>query len=147
MKKAEIKPVMGALSIIRMPKIEDKDFRNMLIGIHVALFKASRKCDLEIEALRSAILNPYEKEIIEFEGLRSKIQIEKDSDKKIALIKEMESHTDLIQAIGEFNKAVNEILSDDIDIPKIDLEKFVEEYQKQDYDCSVVESLSPIFDV
>lgn len=147
MKKAEIKPVMNALRGVRMPKIEDKDFRNALIGIHVELFKVSKKCDLEIDALRSAILGDYTKEIAEFEGLRAKIQMENDSEKKIELIKEMESHKELIKAIGQFNDSVNEFLSGEVEIPKISLEKFVEEYQKQDYDCAVVEALSPIFEV
>ena len=127
MKKDEIRTALDALRKIKMPKIEDKDFRNLLIDLHYNLYKLGKKVDADIEALRAAHLASYEDDIAKMKGLP-------------------EPGTELFEAITGYDKALNALLAEDVEIPAIDGDKFVSEYRKQDYDASVVEGLFPLFD-
>ena len=143
MKKAEIRAVLGALKQIRMPKIEDKELRNAIIGNHFTIFKTAKAVDADIEALRSSHLAPYEDELREVDELQRRLQTEPEN--RDALVAEINSHTELQKAVDEFNKAYEEMMGEEIELKPIDAGKFVEEYQKQDYDMTVVEALWPMF--
>lgn len=143
MKKAEIRAVLGALKQIRMPKIEDKELRNAIIANHFDLFKIAKAVDADIEALRASLLAPYEDELREVDALQSRLHAEPEN--REILVAEINSHTELQKAVDEFNKAYEEMMGEEIELKPIDAEKFVEEYQKQDYDMTVVEALWPMF--
>lgn len=51
---------------------------------------------------------------------------------------------ELFDAIHAFEKAVDELGKETVEAEFIDGEKFIEEYQKQDYDLRVVEALYPM---
>lgn len=143
MKKAEIRTVLGALKQIRMPKIEDKELRNAIINNHFAIFKTAKAVDADIEALRSSHLAPYEDELREVDELQRRLQTEPENS--ASLVKEINSHTELQKAVDEFNKAYETLMAEEVEVTPIDSDKFIEEYQKQDYDMSVVEALWPMF--
>ena len=146
MKKAEISNVLSALKKVRMPKISDKEVRNALIKNHLFLLGQGKKYDEEIEKLRTVHLGSYEKELAEVQELQFKMQQEQDAEKKQKMVEEINSHTDLLQAINSFNKAVYDLGEEKIEISKINGEKFAEEYGEQDYDPAVVEALYVMFE-
>ena len=145
MKKREIKPALNALRTVKMPKIEDKDLRNALIKNHLFLLGQGKKYDAAIEDLRVAHLGPYDAELKEVQEMQNQLNQETDAAKKKELVEKINSHTDLLEAINGFNKAINDLDNEEVDVPSIDGEKFAEEYGKQDYDANVVEALFPMF--
>lgn len=145
MKKREIKPALNALRTVKMPKIEDKDLRNALIKNHLFLLGQGKKYDAAIEDLRVAHLGPYDAELKEVQEMQNQLNQESDAAKRKELVEKINSHTDLLEAINGFNKAINDLDNEEVDVPSIDGEKFAEEYGKQDYDCGVIEALFPMF--
>lgn len=145
MKKREIKSVLAALKSIKMPKIEDHDLRNAIIKNHIFLLGQAKKYESSVEDLRTAHLGPYEEELSNVQLKQVELASEKDESKRKALVDEINSHTDLLEAINGFNKAVADLDNEDVEITLIDPEKFAEEYAKQDYDMNVVEALAPMF--
>ena len=147
MKKNEIKVVIEALKRIKMPKIEDKELRNVIIKNHLVLLGAYKQYESDIEDLRIAHLGNYEDELKKVQELQSSLQIETDREKIKSLVEEINSHKDLREAMDGFNKAVNDLGNETVDkITAIPADKFVEEYGKQDYDMGVVEAIFPLFE-
>lgn len=147
MKKKEIKPALDAIKTIRMPLIENKELRNALINIHLFLLKEQKKLEMELQDLQTVHLAPYEKERNRIGELQQQLAAEKEPAKKQAIIDEINSFTELLAAINAFNKDQYDKLEEDVEIKPVSLDRFVEEYQKQDYEPSVVEALYPLFEV
>lgn len=145
MKKRELRLVLDAFKRIKMPKIEDKDLRNKMITCHLALIKELKKYEAELEDFRVVHLGAFDDELAEYQELQNKINIEMNPEKRAELLEKLESHKDLRDAIQAYNKAVVAAGEKDVEVEKIDAAAFVAEYQKQDYDASVVEALSPLF--
>lgn len=146
MKNYQIQPMLAAIKSIKMPKIEDKDVRNAVIKAHFFLLAKSKKLEAEIADLRTVHLGAYESDLAEVQALQLKMQQEPDPKKKQEIAEEIDNHKDLLEAINAFNKAINEKNDEELDVPMVNGEKFVEEYSKQDYDPAVVEALLPILD-
>ena len=145
MKKRELRLVLDAFKRIKMPKIEDKALRNKMITCHLALIKELKKYEAELEDFRVVHLGAFDDELAAYQELQNKINIEMNPEKRAELLEKLESHKDLRDAIQAYNKAVADAGQKDVEVEKIDAAAFVAEYQKQDYDASVVEALSPLF--
>ena len=76
-----------------------------------------------------------------------RLQVEPSPAKRAEILAEIESHADAKKAIMAYNKALKELLGEEVKfaLPTIDEEKFMEEYGKQEYLPSVYEGLFPLF--
>lgn len=146
MLKREIRPACEALKKIRMPKLSNKDVRNTLIKNHLFLLGQARKFDQAVQDLRTAHLGPFDEKLQEINEKQVQLNSETDEKKRKELIDEINSHTDVLDAINAFNKAVVDLENEEVEIEKIDGNAFVEDYgQLDDYDSAVVEALFPMF--
>jgi len=147
MKKKELKAALDALKQIKLPKIEDKELKNAIIKDHFAMLGAYKKFEDDIQNCQTVHLEPYKEERAEVEALQQKLNSETEQEKKQAIINEIESHTDLIKAIGEFNEAVNKLAEEEVEITPLDHSKFMEAMDSQDFGLDVIESLFPMFNL
>lgn len=147
MKKHEIKAALEALKKIKMPKLDDKDLRNTIIKNHLYLLGQQKKYEQDIEDMRTAHLGPYDEETQKVQELQQKLQVETDRVKAKEIADEINSYKEFFEAVAAFNKAADEKGKEEVEITLISADKFTEEYMKQDYDCSVVEALYPMFDI
>lgn len=146
MKKNQIKGVLNGLKQVKMPKLADKDLRNELIKTHIQLLGQAKKFDSELEDVRAAILGPYDDDIRTVQELQAKMAKEQDPQERKKINDEIESKTELLDAINAFNKAIEEKGNEEIEVQPIDGEKFAMEYAEgQDYDAAVVEAIFPLF--
>ena len=146
MKKSEIKRALDALKTVKIHSIEDKAFRNDLISDHIFLLGQQKAFESDIKDLETVHLGAFEDERREVGELQQKMQAEKDAAKKQALADEINSHTELIKAFGEYNKAFYELGQQEIEVPKpIAADAFIKGMEGQDYDLSLVEAVFPMF--
>ena len=147
MKKFEIKSALDALKKIKMPKIEDKDLRNVLIENHYVLYDAGMKYDAAIEREKDVLLGAYKEEQQVIEDLQRKLQMsESGSDEQRDIIRELNSHEDYYKAVAKLNEKIIALGKENIDgLKKVDREKFMQELEKQEYDFNIVEGLYPLF--
>ena len=147
MKKSEIRPALNALKGIRMPKIEDKEFRNALISDHIYLLGEQKRFEDDIKDLETAHLGAYEEERNKVADLQQRLQAEKDPEKRQALTDEINSHEELFKAIVAYNKAVEALACEEVQLPSpIKADDFVAGMEGQDYDLSLIEAVFPMFD-
>lgn len=145
MQNREISRVLGACKKIRMPKIDDKDFRNLLIKDHLILLGKNKKYEQELENLRTVHLGAYDKEIDRLQELQNQLQTETDRAKQAEIVREINSMKEVREAISAMNKAQDELGKAEVEgITLIDAVKFTEELQKQDYDFGIVEDIFPL---
>lgn len=144
MKKKEIQLALNALKQIKMPKIEDKAIRNAIISNHLKLLGLSRKFNADFEDMRTVFLAQYEEEQTVVQKLQAELLQTSDKARREELVKTIESHKDYLEAVKDFNDKAAKLGEEEVEIEVIDGSKFVEEYQKQDYDLAVVEALYPM---
>ena len=144
-KKKEIRPALDALKTIRMGKIEDKDFRNKVITIHLKLLAEQKKFESDYSDMRTAFLASYKDEQAKVVELQEELRLERDPVKHAEIANEIRTHKDYLEAVKDFNEQTEQEGEKEVKIDAIDMDKFVEEYQKQDYDMGVVEALFPLF--
>jgi len=146
MKKYQIVPACEGFKKLNMPKIEDKEFRNQLIGIHFDLLDEKEAYEKAIEKIKSVyITEPIQKRAEEFEKLHSEYITETDDGKKAELEKRLNTEfSDVHNATTDYQKKVNELGQEDVNIGTVSKKKFREEYIKQDYSAAVVENLHPL---
>lgn len=136
---------LEALKKIKMPAIENKELRNGIITDHLKLVRENKKYEEKIKELDTVHLGAYEEERKEVADLQRDLQAEKDVAKQVELAKKIESHKDLFDAIKAYNKAVEEITNEEVEIAGIPEAAFLEEIQKQDFDLGQIEALEPMF--
>ena len=147
MKKREIRPALDALKTIKMPLIEDKELRNLIIRDHFQLLGEQKRYSSDFEDARTATLSGYEKDQEEVVKLDAQLRGETDAEKQKAIIAEIEKHKGYLDAVKMFNETAAKMGEEEVEIEHIDADKFIAEYQKQDYDMGVVEALYPLFKV
>ena len=145
MKKFQMKSTLEAMKKVRIHKFEDKDTKNTFIENHFHLLGQQKKYEEAIESLRTAHLGPYESELQEVNELQAELQKETEAAKRQEIVDKINSKTELLDAINGFNKAVNDLGNEEVEIAYIDAKKFQEDYMKQEYDLEVVEALFPMF--
>jgi len=146
MKKSEIRPALAALKSVKMAKIEDKDFRNSLITDHVFLLGQQKALEAQAKDLETAHLGAYEEERNKVAELQQNLQAESDPAKQKALAAEINSHKELFSAVVAYNKAVEALASETVELPKpISSDAFIKGMEGQDYDLALVEAVFPMF--
>ena len=146
MKKSEIKRALDALKTVKIHSIEDKAFRNDLISDHIYLLGQQKAFESDIKDLETVHLGAFEDERREVGELQQKMQMEPDPAKKRELAAQVNAHTELIKAIGEYNKAFYELGQQEVEIPKpIAADAFIKGMEGQDYDLALVEAVFPMF--
>ena len=144
MKKKEIAAALDALRKIKIMQIEDKEIRNAIISNHLKLIGIYRKYNEEFEDARTAFLSSYGKEQNEVMKLDNELKSSKDPDRQEDILKKIDSYKGYLEAVKEFNEKVSSMGEEEVELIPVGADKFVEEYQKQDYDMSVVEALYPM---
>jgi hypothetical protein len=146
MKKKEIRSFLDAVKTIKMTLIEDKVLRNKLINIHIKFLSEQKKYIQDFENAKIAFLASWEDEENEVQKLQARLQRESDRSTRSQIAAEIESHSEYMEAVREFKKMAEAMGNEEVEVERIDPKKFVEEYQKQDYNGNVIEALYPIFD-
>ena len=144
MLKYKIIPACEGFKKLNMPKIEDKEFRNQLIGIHFDLLDEKEKYEKAVEKLRAVYIVPLQDRIDEVQKLARQYEGESDPEKRIRLRDQINSFTDVDEAQIAFQKALEKLNKEEVGVPTISKKKFREEYAKQDYNPEVVENLHPL---
>lgn len=145
MKKREIKQVLEALRVVKMPKIEDKGLRNKLIRVHLKLLSDFRKYDEELEDARVVFLSAYKEDREEVTRLQDLLQTEQDRAKQMEIAARISSYTEYLAAVRELNEKAEALGREPVQVEALDLESFVTEFEKQGYDLAVIEQLYPLF--
>lgn len=141
MKKHEMKAALEALKKIKMPAIEDKGLRNSIITDHLTLVRAQKRYEKDVRDLDTVHLAAYAEEREKVTDLQRQLQIEKDPAKAREIAAEIETHKDLFAAVRDFNKSVQELGEEEVEIHGVPEADFLEELQKQDFDLGQIEAL------
>ena len=146
MKKSEIKAALDALKEIKMPKIEDKELRNVLINNHFVLLDAGRKVDASAEDARRVFLEAYKEEQAKIDDLQRKLRTEDDPQEQRAITREIDSHKDYMDAVKALNEKLVKLYDEPVEgLTRIDRARFSEEIQKHDFKMSWFEGFYPMF--
>ena len=145
MKKREMKAALEALRRIRMPAIKDKALRNRIITDHLALLRAQKKYEANVLDLETVHLGSYAEERDAVAKLQRDLQTETDAMKQKALAREINGHTELLEAVRGYNKAVEALGEEEVPVAGIPEKPFLETIQEQDFDLSMIEALEPMF--
>ena len=148
MKKNEIAAALAALKEIKLTKIEDKDFRNLIIDDHFILLDVGRKVDAKVEDSRKVFLEAHKADEKAVNELNTKIAEALTREEKVAFARELrEKHKDYLDAVKAFNDKVDSFYAEEVTgLKPIDREKFIEEMKKMDeFKLSWVEALYPLF--
>ena len=146
MKKSEIKRALDALKTVKIHSIEDKSFCNDLISDHIYLLGQQKAFESDTKDLETVHLGAFEEVRREVGELQLRMQEEPDPAKKRELEAKVKAHTELIKAIGEYNKAYYELGQQEIEVPKpIAADAFIKGMEGQDYDLGLVEAVFPMF--
>jgi len=129
---------------LNMPKIEDKEFRNQLIGIHFDLLDEKEKYEKAVEKLKTVHIVPLQDKIEEVQKLARQFEGESDQEKRMELRAKINSYTDVDDAQVAYQKALDKLGKEEVEVQTISKKKFREEYAKQDYNAEVVEKLYPL---
>lgn len=145
MKKKETKAILGALKRVNLSKIEDKELYDKIIKDHLTLIGVQRKYEEDYDDLYTVFLSAHKADQERVQELQEKIRTEADTKKAFEYAQEINSKDDYQKAVKAFNAKVETLGNEEVEIDKIDMEKFVEEYKKQDYDMGVIEAIYPLF--
>lgn len=140
-----MRAALDALRKIKMPAIEDKKLRNGIITDHLKLVREQKRYEEKVRDLETVHLGAFEKERETVTQLQRALQAEKDLSKQLELAREIESHTELFEAVKTCNNAIDELGKEDVQILGIPEAEFIEAIQSQDFDLGQIEALVPMF--
>ena len=147
MKNKHLESVIEGLKKVKYTKFEDKKLRTNIFQVFMALLGAKKSYDDRFENLKTAFLSAHKKEQEVVNGLQQKLNLETNREKAAALLAEIESHVDYKQAVDQLNEQIMKLGNEDVKLKSIDMDKFMEEYQKQeDFELSVVEAIYPLYE-
>ena len=147
MKKRELKNVIEGLKALKLPKFEDKAMRTCLFKTFMKLLGENKKYESEIEDLKTVFLSANKEDQEKVQELQNKLNTELDRVKQAEIAKEINAHTDYLDAVKALNEKFDALGNEEVEVEKIDAEKFAEEFQKQEYELSVFENLYPLLEV
>ena len=147
MKKRELRKVLDALRVVKMTKIENKDLRNKIIGVHLQLLAQFKKYDADLEDARIVFLSAFGEEQEVVSKLQEQLRVEPDRSRQAELAKQIAEHADYLDAVKAANDKADAMGREEITIEPISLDDFIAEYEKQGYDPAVVEGLFPLFTI
>lgn len=146
MKKSEIKPALEALKKIKMPKIEDKALRNLIIEDHFVLLAEQKKFEEANNDDQTVRLAGFEDDQKAIKELQDKFNLAENDAERRDINRKILAYKDYFRAVDDLNKAINDRGKEEFGgLKKVDHEKFMEEIQKQDFDLGIIEALYPLF--
>lgn len=146
MKKSEIKPALEALKKIKMPKIEDKALRNLIIEDHFVLLAEQKKFEEANNDDQTVRLAGFEDDQKAIKELQDKFNLAENDAERRDINRKILAYKDYFRAVEDLNKAINDRGKEEFGgLKKVDHEKFMEEIQKQDFDLGIIEALYPLF--
>jgi len=140
-----MKAALDALKRIKMPAIADKPLRNGIINTHLALLREQRRFEKELADLETAHLGAFKDEREALAKLQREMSAEKDAAKREAIAEKINGFTALYDAWEGYQKAVEELAKQTVEVAGIPQDAFVAEIQKQDFDLAQIEALYPLF--
>lgn len=145
MKKREIKGVIDGLKQVKIAKLEDKAMRTAVFKTFMKLLGEQKKFESDFEDMKTVFLSANKEEQDKVQELQNKLNTEVDRVKQSEIAKEINSHKDYLEAVKQLNEKVEALGNEEVETEKIDMDKFMEELQKQDYELSTVEAVYPLF--
>lgn len=146
MKKREIKSVIEGLKQVKIAKIEDKSIRTAVFQNFMKLLGEQKKYESKFEDMKTAFLSAHKDEQDKVQDLQNKLNTEIDRVKQAEIAKEINSHTDYLDAVKKLNEKAEALGNQDVKIEGIDADKFCEELQKQECELATIEALYPMFE-
>ena len=132
----------------KMPKIEDKAFRNLIINDHYTIYDANQKFEAAVEREKAVILGGYKEDEQKIGELQRELQASAPGEEQRAIARQLLGFKDYEAAVRKFNDKVTELGKAEVKgLKKIDREKFMAEIEKQDFDLSIIEGLYPLFEL
>ena len=158
--KSKLQALDGFVKRLNYKLIEDKEVRNTFIRL---IPQTSRRLK-EIEEDRKALFEkfievfPQDRRIAYDEANKARMdalnkwhETNSDEDKKVAEKAQndfVNEYRDMLEAVDEFNKAVNEVMNEntDLSVDGIDIDRFMDAMEGQDFDITAetFEMLDPI---
>ena len=143
-KKRELKPISEGLKAVKIAKLEDKSMRNSVFKIFMKVLGELKKYDSEFEDLKTVFLSAYKGEQDKVMELQNKLNTETDRSKQAEIAREINSHTDYLNAVKELNEKAEALGNEEVKFETFDSEKFIEELQKQECELETIERLFPL---
>ena len=147
MKKREIKSVIEGLKAVKIAKLEDKAMRTSVFKTFMKLLGEQKKFESEFEDMKTVFLSSHKEEQDKVQELQNKLNTEVDRVKQAEIAKEINSHKDYLDAVKALNEKVEALGNEEVEVEKLDAEKFTEELQKQECELSTIENLYPLLEV
>lgn len=144
MKKNEVISIYRFLGGVKLNKISDKDTRNAVIVLHLAMHKIVKGLDDDTEVLRKKFLEGHEEEVAGLTAERQAYQNEPDEDKKTEILRGIsEKYGEILKVEQQLNDVYVEMLKADVELPSVKLsaEAFVEALAEQDVDITPTDLL------
>lgn len=145
MRKKEIKSVIEGLKQVKIAKLEDKGIRTSVFKVFMKLLGEQKAFEGKFEDMKTVFLSAHKDEQDKVTALQQELNTETDRVKAAEIAKKINSHKDYLEAVKELNDKVEALGNEEVEIESIDMDKFMEEYQKQDYELSTVEAIYPLF--
>ena len=147
MKKREIKQTIEGLKAVKIAKLEDKAMRTSVFKTFMKLLGEQKKFESEFEDMKTVFLSSHKEEQDKVQELQNKLNTEVDRVKQAEIAKEINSHKDYLDAVKALNEKVEALGNEEVEVEKLDAEKFTEELQKQECELSTIENLYPLLEV
>lgn len=158
--KSKIAALDQFVKSINYSLIKDKEVRNMLIRLIPQTARRLKEIEEDRKALFEKFIEvfPQDRRVAydeanraRMEALRKFEESHSDEDKKVAEKAQndfVNEYKDMLEAVDDFNKAVNDILNEDTDlsVDSVDIEKFMDAMEGQSFNVTAetFEMLDPL---
>lgn len=158
--KSKIAALDQFVKSINYSLIKDKEVRNMLIRLIPQTARRLKEIEEDRKALFEKFIEvfPQDRRVAydeanraRMEDLRKFEESHSDEDKKVAEKAQndfVNEYKDMLEAVDDFNKAVNDIMNEDTDlsVDSVDIEKFMDAMEGQSFNVTAetFEMLDPL---
>lgn len=158
--KSKIAALDQFVKSINYSLIKDKEVRNMLIRLIPQTARRLKEIEEDRKALFEKFIEvfPQDRRVAydeanraRMEALRKFEESHSDEDKKVAEKAQndfVNEYKDMLEAVDDFNKAVNDIMNEDTDlsVDSVDIEKFMDAMEGQSFNVTAetFEMLDPL---
>ena len=144
-KKKQIRPALDALRSIKLQKVKDTKMRKAIVGTYVDLTAAWHEFESKRKAIEEAQLDAYSDEREEVGRLQQELQVETDRFRRKDLLSEINGHKELFAAVRDYNRDIDTLGNEEVEISGISKEKFLAAIEDQEYDLGILEAIHPLY--
>ena len=145
MKRGKIIEAFRLINGIKMNVVTDKETRSAIISNHLQMYKMAENHENEVKEAYKKLFEGKEEEAQKVNELRQEFNTVGTTDeRKIEIVKELtETYRPIIELEVEFNKVVEDMLNQDVDlnIVKLDKEAFVNACADSGIEFTMIEIL------